>query len=181
MRKTISQHEIAKARALVEQWNTQAIVNLVAAERRPGYIGMGAYNAVFALTKDLAVRFSRCASDREEGHLLEDNSWDTYRLSQMHPELGLVKVWHMGVVQLLEYGAVRYRAWAIVERCDTTAHNAVHQGKVRDSDVKEFAELEHAKFSDLGLDVWDLHLGNICLSRGKRPRLVITDCHISPV
>lgn len=180
MRKTVSPQEVAKAQAIVESWHNAEIL-FEEDETNPECLGVGCYNAVFALTKDLVVRMSRRRSFDCGGHDVADNSWDAYKLSQMHPELGLVKVWHSGVVELK--GDVRdsYRAWAIVERCETTALQAVNRGRVSSLEVDAFSKGASAKFVAAGYDVHDLHLCNICLSRGKRPRLVITDCHISPV
>lgn len=180
MRKTVSPQEVAKAQAIVESWH-EAEVPFEEDEHNPECLGVGCYNTAFALTKDLVVRFSRRRSFDCKGHDAADNSWDAYRLSQMHPELGLVKVWHFGVTKLPGATGEIFRAWAIVERCDTTAQRAIQRGRLSSLQVDAFSKGESAKFAAAGYDVHDLHLGNICLSRGKRPRLVITDCHISPV
>lgn len=169
MRKGISKAERRKAMGIVKE-HVRVMCTFVCFgyDTIPEFIDAGAFNCVYALSKDLVLRIQR--------RVERDSSWEFYKMAQLQPHSGLPTVWELG-----EFRELRF---AIVERMDCTLRSLIDDGTVGPfQDNRAFdAWLEHeiapAKEhvkATTGKEVADTHQYNV-MRRRKTQDLVLTDC-----
>lgn len=168
MRKGISKAERRKAMALVEAHVRVANSRDSEFKQIPEFIGAGAYNCVYALSKDLVLRIQH--SDDY------DSSWEFYDVAQFNPHSGLPTVW--------ELGEFEGRSFGIIERMDCTLRSLVDSGAIGPFQDKRTIDawledvigtaIEHVAMAT-GKYVGDTHQCNV-MRRRKTQELVLTDC-----
>lgn len=168
MRKGVSKAERRKAMALVKEHVSALNRRPFGFESIPEFIDAGAFNCVYALSKDLVLRVQRVYA--------YDSSWELYEVAQDAPHSGLPTVWELGEFEGLNFG--------IIERMDCTLHSLVEAGAFGSlQDNRTFdAWLEdvigpvinHVVMAT-GKEVCDTHQYNV-MRRRKTQELVLTDC-----
>ena len=104
MRKCVQKWERKRAMALLSRVATCMDRPTFEYQGVHGFIGSGAYNAVYALSADLVLRVEQEPGKDSEG-------WYKFELCQMYPHVNLPVIWEIGV-------HATGRRWAIVERLD---------------------------------------------------------------
>lgn len=167
MRKGISKAERRKAMSLVKA-HVSVSSMLVWYDSIPEYIDGGAFNCVYALSKDLVLRVQR----RDE----YDSSWELYEVAQLQPHSGLPTVWELGEFDGLRFG--------IIERMDCTLRSLVDVGAIgpfQDAQTLDawlegvIGPVKEHVVTATGKDVGDTHMYNV-MRRRKTQELVLTDC-----
>ena len=102
MRKCIQKWERKRAMALMARVTNALGQPTTEYEMEHGFLGEGAYNAVYALSADLVLRVEKCPGEDIAG-------WRAFTLAQMYPHDNLPVIWEIGVGD-------DGRRWAIVER-----------------------------------------------------------------
>ena len=166
MRKGISKAERRKAMALIKA-HVSATFHEVR-ERIPEFINAGAFNCVYALSKDLVLRV--------QGSVEHDSSWEFYEVAQLQPHSGLPTVWELGEFKGLRFG--------IIERMDCTLCSLVGRGAIgpfQDSQTFDawledvIGPVKEHVVMATGKEVRDTHHYNV-MRRRKTQELVLTDC-----
>lgn len=167
MRKGISKAERRKAMALVQEHVRVRSHRVLRYESIPEFIDAGAFNCVYALSKDLVLRVQR--------EVEYDSSWELYEVAQLQPHSGLPTVWELGEFEGLSFG--------IIERMDCTLRSLVEGGVLSFQDDRTFDAWledvigpvkEHVVMAT-GKDVGDTHQYNV-MRRRKTQEMVLTDC-----
>ena len=104
MRKCIQKWERKRAMATLARVSNALSKPTTEYEVVHGFLGEGAYNAVYALSADLVLRV-----EKEPGK--DSAGWRAFTLAQMYPHENLPVIWEIGV-------GGDGRRWAIVERLD---------------------------------------------------------------